>query len=375
MQIDPSMIIPAMKYLAMKTLIAILVLLLPVSALAYEINDKLSIGGYLAGVYQYQAVDNDEDKGRGAIAFQPQMSFTPDENNELFAKFGFAAGNGLNEVTRFNLSPWAADLEDNVKDINGRNRDYLLTAWYKYTFHFSEESTLGLAGGIIDATIYLDVNAYANNEYTQFMNEALVNAPNGFLPSYDIGGVFEWEISNFSVRGVGMNVGENDDSDSYHFYGVQLGYTLSIPLGEGNYRVIIDRTSRQFLDKTGEDKKHLTAVILSFDQQLGDIFGTWIRFAWQDDAAAVDYEKLFSGGINVTGKLWGREEDNLGIGYAYLCGGNTSLDSSQVAEAYARFVLNEYLALTVDVQYMRDRIDDEDNPKGLIGGLRMNVTF
>jgi hypothetical protein len=369
------MIIRAMKYLAMKALIAILVLLLPVSALAYEINDKLSIGGYLAGVYQYQAVDNDEDKGRGAIAFQPQMSFTPDENNELFAKFGFAAGNGLNEVTRFNLAPWAADLEDNVKDINGRNRDYLLTAWYKYTFHFSEESTLGLAGGIIDATIYLDVNAYANNEYTQFMNEALVNAPNGFVPSYDIGGVFEWEISNFSVRGVVMNVGENDDGDSYHFYGVQLGYTLSIPLGEGNYRVIIDRTSKQFLDKTGEDKKHLTSVILSFDQQLGDIFGTWIRFAWQDDAAAVDYEKLFSGGINVTGKLWGREEDNLGIGYAYLCGGNTSLDSSQVAEAYARFVLNEYLALTVDVQYMRDRIDDEDNPKGLIGGLRMNVTF
>ena len=364
-----------MKQLAMKALVAILVLLLPVSALAYEINDKLSIGGYLAGVYQYQAVDNDEDKGRGAVAFQPQMSFTPDENNELFAKFGFAAGNGLNEVTRFNLAPWAADLEDDVKDINGRNRDYLLTAWYKYTFHFSEESSLGLAGGIIDATIYLDTNAYANNEYTQFMNEALVNAPNGFVPSYDIGGVFEWEISNFSVKGVVMNVGENDDGDSYHFYGVQLGYTLNTPLGEGNYRVIIDRTSKRFLDKTGEDKKHLTAVILSFDQQLGDIFGTWIRFAWQDDAAAVDYAKLLSGGINVTGKLWGREEDSLGIGYAYLGDGNTSLDSSQVAEAYARFVLNEYLALTVDVQYMKDRIDDEDNPKGFIGGLRMNVTF
>ena len=116
------MIIRAMKYLAMKALIAILVLLLPVSALAYEINDKLSIGGFLAGAYQYQAVDNDEDKGRGAVVFQPEISFTPDENNELFAKFGFAAGNGLNEVTRFNLAPWAADLEDDVKDINGRNR-------------------------------------------------------------------------------------------------------------------------------------------------------------------------------------------------------------------------------------------------------------
>jgi hypothetical protein len=84
---------------------------------------------------------------------------------------------------------------------------------------------------------------------------------------------------------------------------------------------------------------------------------------------------LFSGGINVKGKLWGREEDNLGIGYAYMCDGNTSLDSSQVAEAYARFVLNEYFALTLDVQYMKDRIDDEDDPNGFIGGLRMHVQF
>ena len=37
-----------------------------------EINDKLSIGGILAGAYQYQVVDNDEDKGRGAVPSQYQ---------------------------------------------------------------------------------------------------------------------------------------------------------------------------------------------------------------------------------------------------------------------------------------------------------------
>lgn len=364
-----------MKHLATKALIATLVILVPALALAYEINDKLSIGGILAGAYQYQVVDNDEDKGRGAVPFQPEISFTPDEKNEIFAKFGFAAGNGLNDQTRFNLAPWAADLEDDVKDINGRNRDYLLTVWYKYTFQFSEEHTLGLTGGIIDATDYLDENAYANDEYTQFMNAALVNGPNVFLPSYDIGGAFEWAISNFSVKGVVMNVGENDDGNSYHFYAAELGYNLKIPLGEGNYRVVVGRTSKQFLDKKGEDKEHLTGVALSFDQQLGDTFGAWIRFGWVDDAALVNYETLLSGGIDISGKLWGREEDNIGIGYAYLDGGNTDIVSSQVAEAYVRFVLNEYFALTLDAQYMNDKIDNENDPSGFIGGLRMTAEF
>jgi hypothetical protein len=366
-----------MKYLEMKVLIAAFVMLLPVSTFAYEIDDKLSIGGILAGAYQYQAVDNDEDKGRGAVPFQAEISYTPDENNEFFAKFGFAAGNGLNDQTRFTLAPWAADLEDEVKDINGRNRDYLLTVWYEYTFHFSEEHSLGLTGGIIDATDYLDENAYANDEYTQFMNEALVNGPHAFVPSYDIGGALEWQISNFSVRGVVMNVGGNDEGNSYHFYGAQLGYTLSSPLGEGNYRVIVDHTSKQFLDKQGEDKGHLTAVVLSFDQQLGDVIGAWIRFGWQDDQAAVDYEAVYSGGLDISGSLWRRENDNIGLGYAYLSGGNLNIDETQVFEGYYRLVLNEYLALTADVQYMKDDYKESSAPesKGIILGFRATAEF
>ena len=163
----------------------------------YDINDKFSIGGVMAGAYQYQTGEDVDDKGRGALPFQPEFSFRPTENDEFFANFGFAAGNGLNGVSEFILAPWAADLEDDVKDINGRNRDYLLTAWYKHTFEFGENNALGLTGGIIDSTGYIDENTYANDEYTQFMNEALTNAPNFFSPSYDIGGVLEWETGNW----------------------------------------------------------------------------------------------------------------------------------------------------------------------------------
>jgi len=256
------------------------------SANGYDITDKFSIGGILAGAYQYQWVDGDDNIGRGAVPFEPEISFRPTANDEIFAKFGFAAGNGLNDVTEFNLSPWAAPLEDDVKDINGRNRDYLLTAWYMHIFEFSENNALEMIGGIIDATDYVDENAYANDEFTQFMNTALVNGPNGFAPSFDIGGAVEWEIGIWEFTAVGMNVGENDD-----------------------------------------------------------------------------------------GKWYGHEEDNIGIGCAYLDGKN-DFNCTQVAEAYWRFVLNDYVAVTVDAQYMQDEYEtDEDDIDGFILGIRGAVDF
>jgi len=178
------------------------------SGYAVEITDKFSIGGTLYGAYQYQDVSDDagtESKGKGDMAFQPELSFTPTENDEIFVKFGFGAGDALNDGTSpFTLSPWAATLEADVQNINGRNRDYLLEAWYKRTFLSSKTHSLRVTGGLIDATGYLDENVYANDELTQFMNEAMVNGPNVFAPSYDIGGALEWEYSNFTVKGVAM---------------------------------------------------------------------------------------------------------------------------------------------------------------------------
>ena len=72
---------------------------------AYDLTDKFSIGGVMAGVYQGQWVDGDDNKDRGAFNFEPEFSFRPNDNNEIFAKFGFGAGNGLNGVSNFNLVP------------------------------------------------------------------------------------------------------------------------------------------------------------------------------------------------------------------------------------------------------------------------------
>ena len=352
---------------------------------SYEINDKFSIGGVIAGIYQYQSIDDApgyESEGRGFLNFEPEVSFTPTENDEVFAKFGFGAGNGLKEDSRspFVFSPWGGNVQDDYKDINGRNRDYLLTVWYKHTFKFSEDHTLALTGGIIDATDYLDENAYSNDQFTQFMNQALINGPNAFLPSYDIGGAVEWRIGAFSLKGVAMAIGSNGEEgeldEPYNYYGIQFGYKVDLRLGEGNYRLLVDTTSTDFSDVAGTKKGRLSCTLISFDQQLGEILGAWLRFGWQlDDEVAVVCKDLYSGGLNIGGKLWGREGDNVGIGYAHLRGGNLDLDHTNIFEVYGRFALTDIFAITGDIQYMKDSMKEDDSPNGWIFGVRATAEF
>jgi porin len=342
------------------------------------VNEHISIGGVIAVSGQCQKLSNKagaDNECDYAVPAQPEISIRPTDSDEFFAKAGFAKGNGLSDKSPFVLAPWAADLHDDVKDINGSSRDYLLTAWYQHTFAFQEDSTLDATIGIIDATGYLDENAYSNDEYTQFMNEALVNGPNAFLPSYDKGGALVWDTGPWSLRGVLMKVNENDDGNDFTFYGAQLGYTLDTELGEGNYRVLVDRTSKDFHDSNGDSRHKRASILFSFDQQLGDVVGAFLRIGWQDDSAAVHYKAIWSGGIDIKGSPWNRADDNIGLGYAYLDGGNLDVRQSQAAETYYRFVINTCLSLSADIQYMKDDLRNQENPAGFIYGMRLTAEF
>ena len=344
-------------------------------------SDKIAIHGVLAGVYQGESASGPVDADsieRGRLNFQPEFSIALTEQDEVVFEFGFPVGDGLNDATQMLLVPWAANAESDVKNINGRDRDYLLQAWYKHTFQLGEEHTLGVTGGIIDATGYLDQNAYANDEYTQFMNEGLVNGPNGFAPSFDLGGAVQWDLGNFYINGVIMNIGENDDGENWSFFGGEAGYLLETGLGEGTYRIIYEGTDESNLDSTGTTLERRNILFLSFDQQLGDYFGAWIRFGWGDDDAAVVATSLYSGGIDVRGSLWGRGEDNIGLGLLYFGGGNTGIDSTSVGELYYRMVITEWFALTADLQYQDNKFDDAEAGEDIDAwtyGLRAVVEF
>jgi porin len=107
--------------------VVIVAMMLP-SVRAHDLSETVSIGGVLAVGHQYRILDREDggdDEDGVAVPIQPKFSWGPTDHDEFALKPGFAADNGLNDKTPFALSPWAADLEDDVKDINGRNRDII----------------------------------------------------------------------------------------------------------------------------------------------------------------------------------------------------------------------------------------------------------
>ncbi len=358
-------------------LIFVAVFIMPFIATAYDMNEKLSIEGSLTGIYQYADFGSEgmKDSGRGAVVVDLGLNFHPTEKDEFQATLSYAAGNAWNRVGPFSLSLYADDLEDDLKDINGRNRDYLLEAWYKHTFTFSKDVSLGITGGIIDATRYIDDNNFANCEVTQFMNEIFVNHKNVNLPSYDIGGVAELDISNLSIGGLVMNT-KNEEDGNYNYYALQLGYAIETPIGKGNYRLHGFTTNKRFQDwdETGEES--LKGFGISADQQLSKIFGVFARLGWQDDAAVVEHDAVYSAGLNINGKLWGREKDEIGLGYAYLNGTDKGdIDRTNAFETYAKFKIFEYSDITFDIQYINDNMKQDKDRDGVIYGVRANAYF
>nr|VFK32451.1 MAG: porin [Candidatus Kentron sp. MB]VFK35722.1 MAG: porin [Candidatus Kentron sp. MB]VFK77444.1 MAG: porin [Candidatus Kentron sp. MB] len=347
-------------------------------AFAYDVTDKFSVGATITGVYQQGKFSDTAigDVGRGAVVTDIGVNFQPTKRDEFDLAVSFAAGNSLNAVSPYSAHPlYADDLEDDLEDINGRKRDYLLTAWYKHTFTLSEDTSFGLTGGIIDATGYVDDNKFANDEVGQFMNEAFVNNTLMVPRSFDTGIAGELDIGDsWSLRGVWMNSKNVDTTNNlnrtYNYLAGQLGFHTE----SGNYRLIAQGASSDFASPT-DNTEGLFSVGLSLDQQLTDIVGAFARFGWQDDDATVSHDALYSGGINLDGKLWGRVDDEIGLAYAHLSGGNDVIEKTDVMEGYIKFQFSEYTDLSLDIQYLNEQKTDAIDPHGFVYGMRVNAYF
>lgn len=352
-------------------------------AFAYDVNEWLSISGTVTGAYQWlektAGAGDDENGGSGVLDLR--LSVKPWEGGEFSGRASFAKGNGIKNKSPFILTPNADDLEDDLKNINGHKwQDHLQELWYAHSVEIQKGTSIKVTGGIIDSTAFIDDNAYANCELSQFMNEVFVNNPLANLPSYDLGGAVEFHMEAWHLRFVGMT-SKNDDRNNYAYFGLQLGYKLDTPIGEGNYRVYGFITNDEFPKWNENSKASLKGVGISFDQQLiKDILGAFLRAGWQDDKAEVDYDSFVSFGFNINGSIWGRKDDEIGIGYAYLSGPSRSeVSHTHVFETYVKFKIFEYQAVntdfTVDFQYMNDDVRDAGHNEGCIWGLRFNVNF
>lgn len=347
-----------------------------------SIWDKVSINGVLGLISQSERGSGSSDPGDPTgwgMPFQPELSITPTSRDEILVKLGFAGGDGLGAETGFTLAPWGGDLSDDVTNLSGGGRDHLLVARYQRTFELGEERFVRLRGGIIDATDHIDQNEYSNDEYTQFLNEALVNAPNAFLISYEPGAAVEWSHRWFAANAIVMTVADNEVARRHWCSAAQLMATVDLGIGEGHYRLIYGR-SEDLHDPMGEELGAHSLVLLSFDQELTPRLGAWIRMGRQDTDVRVGYGDVVSGGLQLQGRLGGRD-GTIGTGYARLEGSHQRSDHPErttVFEVYGRLLLTDWFAVTADVQHMNDAYatgSGSADHSGWIAGVRMTVEF
>jgi hypothetical protein len=375
-----------------KTPFVAALLAVPAAAGAFEVNERLEVTTALRGLLQhgdYSGATDPQDERlgtltKGAGILDLAVTLRPTRSDEFFAWARFAAGNALNNAGVVALEPYGDPLEDELTDINASGRNYLLEAWYRHRFTLGDERSLGLTAGIIDSDEFIGGNELTDDEDTQFMNEGFGYSGTDVFPAYDPGGGLELTLGRWSVSAVAMGA-KNQEGNPYNYFGAQVTYRPETTLGEGSYRLFTFTTDDAFANAQGtRDDERLTGYGLSFEQEIGEDLGAFVRAFWANDRAVTDFDQQFALGLNIGGRLWGRDGDNAGIGYAQLRGpAGAETSRADVAEAYVRFQLTEYLDLSLDLQYQENHLrqtdeasnNDLSSPSAWISGIRVNLVF
>ncbi|OFW12379.1 MAG: hypothetical protein A3H29_11315 [Acidobacteria bacterium RIFCSPLOWO2_02_FULL_67_21] len=246
-----------------------------------------------------------------------------------------------------------------------QNEINLREAWLR-TELFGQR--LALTAGRLDLTNYFDQNAFANDETTQFIGDALVNNQMLGLSSNGTGVAAEFDPKNGFRFKFGFQQSNNDAtnlSDSLYTLS-EAGYTLTpLALPEGTYRVWFrtDNTAQEAISK---------GVGLSVDQKLTNIVGVFARYGVQETELE-PRDNFYSVGIGFQNGLIFSPQDRWGVGYAHI--DLASGEKEHLAEGYYNFQLTERLRLSFHLTHVLDRLDTGTRFGYLLPGVRFQAAF
>jgi len=293
-----------------------------------------------------------------------------------------------------------AGVEDELQVFSNVNRDAddsdnaiaLTEAWYE---HYFQSIPASLMVGKIDGTVLVDTNEYANDEATQFLGRIFRNSPTIKFPDNAAGFCFGVEpIDVMDVQLLLMDAdGDWEDIVDEIFFAGQLNFKPNLFERNGNYRVLgwlNDRDHTKWKD-SAQKKEKTYGVGISFDQELTDDLGAFLRYGWQDpdvylNGESFSLEYAWSTGLQLKGTGWGREDDVLGLAVGQAmpsdeykkAGSNLNAKDEGHFEAYYNYKVNDHLTLTPDLQiiwnpYGKDATNGSDTI--VVGGVKGQVDF
>lgn len=334
-----------------------------------------------------------------------------DIEGRIFTHFRFGQGNGVGLRPTYTSTPNTVAFQK----AEGADDSFaiLAQAWYQLKVPLPRDGVkadsrehLHFTAGKIDAFLFFDQNAAADDESTKFMNNAFVHNP-----LLDSGGDIRADAYGFAPGAILQYVNERDRSRiwglSVGAFGAGPGANFSGSLGKpyiiaqadttwrfnhlpGNYRAYLWSNGRG-LGYDGIERRH-SGFGLSIDQKVSDWMTAFGRFGYQI-AGKVRFDRAFTVGAEITGSAWGRGADSLGLAAGFLrtsssyrrdsvaldLDGDGALDprasgTERIGEIYYRFRVNNRLELTPDVQFIQ-RPGGNDSATIKVVGLRAKLGF
>jgi len=229
------------------------------------------------------------------------------------------------------------------------------------------KNRLGIVAGRLDLTNYFDANAFANDESTQFLSDALVNNQMLGLAVNGVGAALDLDAKNgFKLKfGFQQSSPEPTSLGDSLFTLSEVGYTFTpFKLPEGNYRLWF-RTDNS---DPGVIRK---GVGVSLDQKLSPAVGLFGRYGQQQTAFGDD--RFYSGGVSFAKGFILNPEDAWGVGYAQM--DLASGDKEKLIEGYYNLLLTEKLRLSFHLSSVLDTPAGSERFSYIFPGIRFQAAF
>jgi len=357
-----------------------------------HVLDGLKIGAGTTFVMQAthnanggDASNKEEDVTDGSYSIDLVFEKEFEDYAKAFLQLETGDGAGVeDELTVFSNVNQDADDSDNSVSVT--------KAWYE---HYIKDTPLTLTFGKIGSDDYIDGNRYASDECTQFLGRMFKHSPTIEFPDNSGGLHIGIAPSDSMEIDIVLSDADSDWEDIVGdvFFGTQLNFKPNLFDRDGNYRILgwlNDRDHTKWVDGT-DVKKSSYGFGISFDQELKDDLGAFLRYGWQDPDVFLNgedfsLERSWSLGLELKGSSWNRPEDTIGLAMGEIAPSNEykNADSSRSAkdeghlEVYYNYKVNTHLTLSPDLQiiwdpYGNDATNGDDAI--VVGGVRAQMDF
>lgn len=348
---------------------------------------KLNISGGITSILQgTSGVPNNNDVTDFTYTLDLNFEAAISRHGKVIVALEAGNGTGVNDIggTEYFLS--IPNYDAYVTETAGVTTVSVSQAYYEAEYL---DGFLGVTAGKLDVHSLYDENAYANDETDQFISGIFTRYPGSLfteLDSYYAPGIAltvnPSDMLEFRLIGAnGSGTGFEDIFDN----GYMVAHAGVMPklLGrEGNYHFHVIYDARNYTDIDTGDVTENTSFGLSADQEIMDGIGVFARYGVMDDGIDENLVKsAISAGVSLSGSLWNRENDVVGIAAGVLA---INEDSSSVAanpddeghfEVYYKIGYGEHFTLTPDLQVVTNAGGDADNDTITVYGLRAQMNF